>query len=104
VPGEKEAVVAEIARCLGVPMPRMSTGSTEPKAILIAANTVLGLGLDGRWAKPRMAEGICRAAGLDWDASCWSTGSTVTLIGLRRVLTAARILTGEAMSLELVNP
>lgn len=99
--GQKAVVVDQIARSLSIPMPPMSIGSTEPKSILVAVSDVLGLGLDQNLSKPLLAERICRAAGLDWDRTCWSTGSTVTLIGLRRVLTSVRVLTGEQENLEL---
>lgn len=74
-----------MAAILGVETPRMSTGSTEPKTILVLANDELGLGLSNTLSKPRLAEQICSAAGIDWDQSCWSSGSTVTAAGLRRV-------------------
>ena len=99
MPSEKAALVEEIARALGVGAPPMSTGSTEPKVILVHVNDVLGLGLDERLSKPRFAEAICTAALVPWDASCWSTGSTITSVGLARVLRAVNILTGADQTL-----
>jgi hypothetical protein len=94
--GLKADLVEQLARALGIPTPAMSTGSTEPKAILTAASDYLGLGLDARLAKPRLAEAICGSAGVDWDDSCWSSGSTVTVEGLRRVGRAVCFLKGDA--------
>jgi hypothetical protein len=89
---------------LDVAVPAMSTGSTEPKAILLSANEILGLNLDQRLSKPKLAEAICSAALVPWDRSCWSAGSTVTSLGLTRVLRAVEILTGGIHDLDLTAP
>ena len=94
----KADLVAKIAAQLGVITPPMSTGSTEPKAILMLVSETLGLALDVRQSKPELAEAICGSAGIDWDASCWSSGSTVTAEGLARVLQAVTLLTGNRRS------
>jgi hypothetical protein len=95
MPALKSDLVAGIAEVLGIAPPPMSTGSTEPKSILISVNELLGLGHDPSLSKPKLAEAICWSAGLDWDSSCWSSGSTVTCEGLRRVGLAACALTGD---------
>ena len=95
MPGSKADLVRGLAATLGIVPPPMSTGSTEPKAILIAANEQLGLGHDPRLSKPKLAEAICGSAGIDWDLLCWSSGSTVTREGLRRVGLAVCALTGD---------
>lgn len=94
MPRSKAELVGGLAAALGIVPPPMSTGSTEPKAILVAANEVLGLGHDPSLSKPRLAEAICWSAGIDWDSSCWSSGSTVTSEGLRRVGLAVCSLSG----------
>jgi hypothetical protein len=76
----------------------MSTGSTEPKAILVAANDRLGLGHANHLSKPKLAAAICLSAGIDWDGTCESTGSTVTATGLRRVLMAVELLRGGTLA------
>lgn len=91
--GLKHDLVHDIADRLRVDPPPMSTGSTEPKAILLAANEILGLGHDPRLSKPKLAAAICESAGLEWDYGCESTGSTITAEGLLRVRRAIAILT-----------
>lgn len=82
----------------------VSRGSTEPKAVFDAVNGRLALGLDPSRTKPEYAEAICRAAGVAWDDSCDSRhtasggGSTVTIVGLERVLTATRLLVERSRS------
>ena len=90
----KADLVAAIADQLGEATPLMSTGSTEPKAILRLVSDTLGLGLDVSQSKPDLAQAICASAGVGWDGSCWSTGSTITAIGLERILEAVTLLTG----------
>jgi hypothetical protein len=62
----------------------------------VIANEALGLGHSNSLSKPRLAQAICRSAGIDWDYGCESTGSTVTAEGLWRVREAVRLLCGEA--------
>ena len=90
----KEDIVLEIARAIGLKMPPpMSTGSTEPKAIFIAVNEELGLGLENRSTKPELARGIVESAGRDWSLDCESRGGTVTKSGLLEVLEAVKFFT-----------
>lgn len=103
MPRSKSDLVHELAVVLGILPPQMSTGSTEPKAILIATNELLGLGLNPRLSKPKLAEAICWSAGIDWDTSCWSSGSTVTMEGLRRVGRAICLLTDDDTHLVLFS-
>jgi hypothetical protein len=84
----KEDVVADIARLLDISVPVMSTGSTEPKAVFLAVNELLGLGLDPRLTKPELARAIVEASGGLWAPDCESRGGTVTMEGLERVLSA----------------
>ena len=80
----------EISRLLGINAPHISTGSTESKDLFRAVNNILGLGIDPRLSKPELARQICEAAGLNWDPSCESRGSTVTRKGMNQVLQAVR--------------
>lgn len=81
----KKDIVQDIADLLGVVPPPMSTGSTEPKAILEAVNDVLGLGLDKSLTKPELARAIVEADGLTWGVHDESRGGTVTTSGLEKV-------------------
>jgi hypothetical protein len=92
----KSELVSEIARRIGVRPPLMSTGSTEPRKIFELVISELGLGFEtSGLTKPNLAKRICELAGVRWtDATCASTGSTVTREGLLRVLRAVVFLTG----------
>lgn len=81
----KEYYVREIARLLGVEMPPMSTGSTEPRAIFDYVNTTLGLGIEVELTKPELARAIVESTGRSWNADCESSGGTVTRNGLAAV-------------------
>lgn len=87
-------VVADIANYIGIEVPHMSTGSTEPRALFDAVNVELGLGLPGNLTKPEIARAIVEAAGFGWSAKNESTGGTVTLSGLTAVRDAVALLTG----------
>lgn len=84
----KADIVWDIAFKFGVEAPKMSTGSTEPRAIFEIVNDSLGLGIDSRRTKPDMARQIVEAAGMTWNAHYESRGGTVTKSGLEAVLVA----------------
>jgi hypothetical protein len=91
-PLTKGEIVDRIARLVGVPAPKMSTGSTEPREVFILVNDALGLGLPDRGTKPDLARGIVEAAGFLWEPDYESRGSTVTREGLVAVLKAVEML------------
>lgn len=84
----KDEVIEEIARLLGVESPGTSTGSTVTKQIFSHVNEVLGLGHEPSLGKTELARSIVESSGEPWLPSYESTGSTVTLAGLRAVLEA----------------
>lgn len=86
----KADIVAEIAGVLRAPVPAMSTGSTEPRAIFELVNEQLSLGIDPRLGKPQLARAIVEASGGTWHPDFESRGATVTLAGLRAVRDAVR--------------
>jgi hypothetical protein len=61
MPRSKADLVRGLAAVLGIVPPPMSTGSTEPKAILIAANEQLGLGPEA--LKAEVGRGHLRVSG-----------------------------------------
>ena len=67
----------------------LGPGSKERKSVLINLARGLGLEVNERASKPELGEQIARQVGAVWDASCWSTGQTITLVGLNRLLEAA---------------
>lgn len=90
----KIEIVAEIAGYIGIEVPHMSTGSTEPRVLFDAVNIELGLGLPGDFTKPQMAKAIVESAGFSWKSTHESTGGTVTTAGLLAVEEAVALLTG----------
>lgn len=84
----KAEIVWGIAVELGVEVPKMSTGSTEPREIFDLVNDVLGLGIEGGLTKPEIARRIVESSGNSWNADCESSGGTVTKNGLQAVLDA----------------
>lgn len=92
----KAQIVKTIADLVGaVPVPAMSTGSTEPKEIFVRVNDQLGLGLDSSLQKPELAKGIVEAAGNRWLPIHESKGGTVTKRGLEAVLKAVQFFTAD---------
>ncbi len=90
----KQDIVSEIADALGREAPKMSTGSTEPRAIFDMVNDELGLGLSAGLTKPEIARAIVESTGEVWTPDCESRGGTVTLSGLSAVREAVRFYVG----------
>lgn len=94
----KQEIVDLIARALGQPPRKVSSGSTEPKTVFIDVIQSLRLRVSTKLKKPALAKAIAKAAGLSWDRQCDSTsspsggGGTVTRVGLLRVLEAIVVL------------
>lgn len=89
----KDDIIQEISVMLGIPSPKMSTGSTEPKELFMLINDLLGLGLPANLRKPDMAQQIVELSGGTWSPACESAGGTVTRIGLERVRDAVNFFT-----------
>lgn len=98
----KAEIVEAIAHLLHLSdVPKMSTGSTEPRELFDWVNEGLGLGLDhSRLTKPEIAQGIVEASGLPWLPTYESRGGTVTREGLFAVFLAVKFfLDGESLNL-----
>jgi hypothetical protein len=94
--GAKQRVVTQICLDLGVTPLAVSTGAKEPKALLLAANERLGLGLSPSLSKPELARRIVEAAGVAWTDNCHARGNTITITGLTRIQLAIQLLSGQA--------
>ena len=90
----KQEILSGTLALIGAPGMENGPGSKEPKGYLIAIVGRFNLGIDTRLPKPGLAEAIARAAGVGWDAACWSSGSTVTHLGLTRMRDTVQILLG----------
>lgn len=91
---QKDVILREICAEIGVPLIPLGPGSKEKKAVFEAIDRQLSLGLPADLGKPELAQAIVERGGLRWDDSCWSTGDTITAVGLERVLAACRALEG----------
>jgi hypothetical protein len=85
----KLEAVSRLGRLNGAGPETLGPGSKERKSVLVNLGRALGLTLDERLSKPELGAALAEALGTTWDASCWSTGSTLTLVGLNRLLLAA---------------
>jgi hypothetical protein len=89
----KEDLIQEISLMLGIPSPKVSTGSTEPKELFVLINDLLGLAIPRNLQKPDMAQQIVELSGGTWSGECESAGGTVTHLGLERVRDAVSFFT-----------
>lgn len=67
----------------------LGPGSKERKSTLTDLGRRLGLKIDTRVPKPEVGRQLADALGAEWDAACWSSGQTITLVGLNRLLLGA---------------
>lgn len=85
----KLEAVSRLGRLNGREPERLGPGSKERKSVLVNLAAALGLAVDTKASKPDLGAEIARALRTSWDRSCYSTGSTLTLEGLNRLLLAA---------------
>jgi hypothetical protein len=83
-----EALI-RIARGTGRPLRPLGPGSKEKKAALEDVAFALDLAVDFSRPKPALGSAITKALGQPWGAECHSTGNTITLVGLNRILEGA---------------
>lgn len=85
----KLEAVARIAALTHAEPQTLGPGSKERKSVMINLARDLGLSVDEQLAKPDLGAALAERLGVGWDATCWSTGSTVTLDGLNVLLAGA---------------
>lgn len=83
----KEEIVRHLAYVTRTKFLRLGRGSKERKQSLVTAAKALGVSASG--TKQQYAAAIAHAGGQTWTKACFSTGDTVTRVGLDRVLAAA---------------
>jgi hypothetical protein len=86
----KLEAVSRISALTDAPAETLGPGSKERKSALVNLASGLGLTIDARKNKPEVGAQIASALGATWDGGCWSTGQTITLIGLNRLLEAGQ--------------
>ena len=98
---DKLEAVRRISSITGGRPQDLGPGSKERKSVLTDLVDNLGLPLDSRLTKTKLAEAIAAALDMPWNDSCWSSGQTVTLNGLNAVLAGAeqRVLHGHGTKL-----
>lgn len=99
---DKLEAVRRISSITGGRPQDLGPGSKERKSVLTDLVDNLGLPLDSRLTKTKLAEAITATLDMPWNDSCWSSGQTVTLNGLNAVLAGAeqRLLHGHGHSVK----
>ena len=82
----KLEAVTRISSLTDGPPQALGPGSKERKSVLTDLAAGLDLAVDTTLSKPALAREIVTAMNGVWDETCWSTGHTITLEGLNRVL------------------
>jgi hypothetical protein len=85
----KLEAVTRIAGATGAPPEDLGPGSKERRSVLVNLGQAIGLSFDSHGGKPELGAVIASRLEADWDPTCWSTGHTITLIGLNRLLLGA---------------
>jgi hypothetical protein len=84
----KSEVAHLITSKLGLPDVHFSTGSTEPKELFLQIANCLAIDISDVNSKPTIARRIVEASGEVWLPDYESSGSTVTIDGLKAVHSA----------------
>lgn len=73
----------------GRPVEPLGPGSKEKKSSLEALGLFVGLDLSSVPGKTECGRRVAERVGVPWDADCYSTGDTITLAGMNRLIDAA---------------
>lgn len=84
----KSEVAHLITSKLGLPDVHFSTGSTEPKELFLQIANCLAIDISDVNTKPTIARRIVEVSGEIWLPNYESSGSTVTMDGLKAVHSA----------------
>ncbi|MFP3714511.1 DUF262 domain-containing protein [Puerhibacterium sp. TATVAM-FAB25] len=94
----KSAAVARMYLLAGIPAEPLGPGSKEKRSALEALGSAVGLDLRETRTKHRCAEEIAHAVDVAWDDRCRSTGDTITLEGMNRLVDAVALARLRAVS------
>ena len=86
---DKFEAVNRLAALTGTGPEDLGPGSKERKRVLVNVIEHLGLGIDTSLSKTRIGRAIAEALGGRWTDACWSSGETITLVGLDLILELA---------------
>ena len=86
---DKLEAVNRISALVDGPAEKLGPGSKEGKSFLLSVASALDVdeGTERR-TKPELAGALVEQLGGRWTDHCWSTGSTITLVGLNTLLKA----------------
>ncbi len=84
----KSDVAHLITSKMGLPDVHFSTGSTEPKELFLQVANCLAIDISDVNTKPTIARRIVEVSGEIWLPNYESSGSTVTIDGLKAVHSA----------------
>ncbi|RYG13418.1 MAG: hypothetical protein EON92_05550 [Burkholderiales bacterium] len=86
---DKLEAVTRLSALTGSPPETLGPGSKERKSLLVNLALGLTISVDTTADKPEVARQIAARLGMAWTPDCWSTGQTITLVGLNRLLSGA---------------
>lgn len=99
----KAEATARMYELAGAPIEPLGPGSKEKKSALEALGRALGLHLDDVPTKVECSRRIASRLDVVWDEECYSSGDTITLVGLNRLLDAVDrrgLATGKALGVQ----
>lgn len=88
-PRSKALLVAQMYNLGGRPIEPLGPGSKEKKSALVALGRFVGLDLVEVRRKAECGQRISDVIGTVWDEECFSTGDTITTVGLQRLVDGA---------------
>lgn len=98
----KQEALDQLCRIIGIEQATLGVGSSIPSHVFTAAANLVGV--NPNQSMPEIGEEIVTLAGLNWDDDCDSRGtdsgggSTVTLVGMNRLVAALEILSGDRVA------
>lgn len=103
----KQQTIDEVCEVLGVGPFSVGKGSSEPAQFFLEVAQSLGIEVPSTSSKPEVARRIVEKAGMVWESDCDSRstdsggGSTVTLEGLKLLLSAVKKLRSWPLSIDV---
>lgn len=85
----KLEAVTRLSSLSGSPPETLGPGSKERKSVLVNLATAFAPDIETGADKPEVGRQIAVALGAEWGTDCWSSGQTITLAGLNRLLEGA---------------
>lgn len=79
---KKDEIADYITQKLRVPKVQFSSGSTEPKELLLQIAEAIGIPISEDLSKPEIARMIVESSGSKWHPNYESSGSTITRAGM----------------------